>query len=175
MLTRDVDDRVSRRFVAMAAFLAMSLHSTSANAGNLTLTLTGFPAVIDVRNFSVGASKVPSFPSGTVTTPASFQDAGFTAVESSATPLKIAKLITGERLATAQLVVLSPISGQLVSDWTFEEALVTSVSLIHASGASTFPTTSFTLSYNKVTYRVFAADGSVAQRSCWNIVSNVAC
>ncbi len=158
----------------MAAVAASSLLSASPNAGNLTLTLTGFPAPIDILSFSVGAIKVPPVTGGSSTL-ANFQNASFAALESPATPLEIAKLIIGERLTTAHLSVLSPTTGQLVSDWTFEQALVSSVALDHWSAASTFPTTSFSLSYDKVTYRIFAADGSVAQRSCWNVVGNVAC
>ncbi len=174
MLKHDTTPRLSRRFVATVAIAATCALSARPHAGNLTLTLTGFPAPIEISSFSVGATKVPPVTGGSSTL-ANFQDAAFTAAESPATPLEITKLIAGARLTTAQLVVLSPTTGQLVSDWTFEEALVTSVALGHLSGASASPMTDFSLSYNKVTYRVFATDGSVAQRSCWNVVSNVAC
>lgn len=168
--------RVCRVAAAVAVFLGGSLHAASSTAGNMTLNLSGFAAPLDILSFNVGGQITGGFGGGGGGAGAtSFQDASFLAPESAASPLEFAKLATGQHLASARLQVLSSTTAQPVSEWTFTDVVVNSISVDRTgvAGASSF--IHFTLFYNKILYKVFAADGSVAQQMCWDLVLKASC
>ena len=80
----------------------------------------------------------------------------------------------------ARLGVLNPDTGKPQSEWVFTDVLVSSMSIENgaaepkAKQPNTFmvPTTALGLTFAKYCYRVFAADGSVAKETCWDIAAN---
>ena len=107
----------------------------------------------------------------------------FNAPESSASPLLLLWTSNASRRSTALLQISSPSSAALISDWTLADVAVTSVTVRSGDRdwtvgtADTFfpPTVRFTLSFSQITYRVYAANGTVAQRTCWNVLQNRSC
>lgn len=166
-------DRALRR-VATVAIAAISLLAGSSFAGNMSLTLSGFTAPIEVVSFNFSATK-QAVTTGSGPTIAIFNEVNFAAPESAATPLAFAKLVGAQPLTIAQFQLLSPATAQPSSDWTFTGVAIKSLQVSHDSSSGSFPRTTFSLSFNKVAYRKFAADGSVAQQMCWDVVANAAC
>ena len=155
---------------ALFALAGMVLHcwALSAQAGNMTLVIDGIAAPIDIRAFSLGASS-----SGTVISAGkvSYQDVSFSALESAASPQQLLFTSNGVHRASAVLKIFSPATGLLLSDWTFTDLIITSFQI---GNDPTGAATSFSLNFAKLSYRVYAANGStVAQQMCWNVVTSV--
>ena len=155
----------------------------SGAAGNMHLTINGIGTTIDVLDFAVGVSNPASFSGGDGAANSVYQDMSFTANESSASPLLLLWTSNASHRSTATLQVSSPSSAALISDWTLADVVVTSV-VLRSGGRDwtvttpdTFfpPTVQFTLSFSRITYRVYAANGTVAQRTCWNVLQNRSC
>jgi type VI protein secretion system component Hcp len=164
--------RLSRGIAAAALLAATSIHSAGATAGDMSLTIANFAAPIEILSFSTGASQTSGATGGGAGRP-SFDGMNFVAPESTVSPTEWLKLASGEQISSAVLQVLSPVSGKLVSDWTFTNALLTSTEIGQASGG--VATVQFSLSFGAIAYRVYAADGSIAQKMCWNVATNLSC
>lgn len=150
------------RLTAMAATAVIGFHSGNAvSAGNMLLTISGFPAPIEVLRFSAGVYR-----SGTRV---NFQDASFSAPESAALPKEYGAVTRGQYLTSALLQVVSPVTSQLLSDWTFTNVKITYVGVSRDVAIADSTGTNLSFAFDKVVYRVFAADGSVAQQVCWGV------
>ena len=166
--------RLSRRVAAVAAIAAFGLQSTGAIAGNMSLAMTGIAAPIEIIAFSLGATRAASFSGGGGTVvPAVFHDLSFTAPESAATPLVWSMTARNNLIASAVLTIRSPATAQPISEWTFSNVYLTSAQIGQTSDQTA--TSQISLSYGKVSYRVYAADGSVSQQMCWDVTAGVAC
>ena len=153
--------------------------------GNMHLTINGIATTIDVLDFAAGANRVTSFGGGGGggSINSNYLDMSFNAPESSASPLLLLWTSNASRRSTALLQISSPSSAALISDWTLADVAVTSVTVRSGDRdwtvgtADTFfpPTVRFTLSFSQITYRVYAANGTVAQRTCWNVPQNRSC
>ncbi len=150
------------RLTVIATTMTIGLHPGDAvSAGNMLLTITGFPAPIEILRFSTGVNRF-----GTATR---FQDASFLAPESAALPKAYATVTKGQYLTSAQLQVLSPVTSQLLSDWTFTTVQLTYAGISRDVAIGGAPGTNFSFAFDKVVYRVYAVDGSVAQQVCWGV------
>ncbi|MGE5096416.1 MAG: type VI secretion system tube protein Hcp [Betaproteobacteria bacterium] len=169
------------RRIALACFV---VSASAAFGGNMSLTLTGLPAV-QLTGFSTGASMPATISTGGGASAGkvTFKEFTFKATESAATPTLMAKLAGGAHIAAATVQVRSTDGTQLVAQWDLADVLVTSVDI--ANGAAdpkskdaTFfatPETAFSLAFAKYCYKVFAADGTtVASQMCWNLETNSA-
>jgi type VI protein secretion system component Hcp len=158
------------RAIAVVIAATLSFLAAGSMAGNLKLTISGYATPIDVLSFSIGATR------GTVV---NYQDFNFTAVESALTPLLLGWTSSGFNGTTAVLQVLSASTSAPISDWTLTGWNMTSTQVGGASTASSStagaPTTNVSMKFTTITYRVFAADGTVAQRTCWNVSTKLAC
>ena len=138
----------------------------------MTLTFNTIATPVDILSFSVGAW-APSL--RTASTAIGFQDAYFTATESAGTPTLLSTLARGQHFTSIVLRSYSPVSAQVVSDWTFSDVTVNSLHISRDAADITPALTTFSLFYNMVSYRVFAVDGSVAAQVCWNLITKVPC
>ena len=126
------------RLTAMAATAVIGFHSGNAvSAGNMLLTISGFPAPIEVLRFSTRVYRYG--------TAVNFEGAYFSAPESGALPKEYAALTSGQNLTSAQLQVLSPVTSQLLSDWTFTPVRISSVSVGRDNANSESTGTNFSL------------------------------
>lgn len=159
------------RATAMVVVAILSFVATSSMAGNVKLTISGYATSIDVLSFSIGATRS--------STTVSYHDFSITALESALTPLLLGWTSSGFTGTTAVLQVLSATTAAPISDWTLGGWVVTSTQIGAVSTASSStagaPSTNFSMKFTTITYRVFAPDGSVAQRTCWNVNTNLAC
>ena len=159
------------RATAVVVAAILSFVATGSLAGNIKLTVSGYATPIDVLSFSIGATRS--------STTVSYQNFSITALESALTPLLLGWTSSGFTGATAVLQVLSATTSAPISDWTLSGWVITST---HISGVSTAssstagaPSANFSMKFTTITYRVFAPDGSLAQRTCWNVNTNLAC
>lgn len=159
------------RATAIVVVAILSFVATSSMAGNMKLTISGYATPIDVLSFSIGATRS--------STTVNYQNVSITALESALTPLLLGWTSSGFTGATVVLQVLSATTAAPISDWTLSGWGMTSTSVSGVSTASSStaaaPTTNFSMKFTTITYRVFAPDGSVAQRTCWNVNTNLAC
>ena len=157
------------RLAVVAATTVISFHSGNAvSAGNMLLTISGFTAPIEILAFSTSVSR-PSAGTGGAGTTVNFSDANFVAPESAALPKEYAAVTRAQNLTSAQLQVLSPVTSQLISDWTFTPARVTRTGISRDVAIGGSASTNFSLGFDKVVYRVYAADGTIAQQVCWGV------
>ena len=159
------------RAVGLAVATILSLFAPALMAGNIKLTVSGYATPIDVLSFSIGATRS--------STTVSYQNFSITALESALTPLLLGWTSSGLTGATAVLQVLSATTSAPISDWTLGGWVMTSTQIGGVSTASSStagaPSANFSMKFTTITYRVFAPDGSVAQRTCWNVNTNLAC
>lgn len=172
---------------ALTNFSEVTVTATAGTGaiGNMHLTINGIGTTIDVLDFAVGANSVTSFGGGGGggSINSNYLDMSFNAPESSASPLLLLWTSNASHRSTALLQISSPSSAALIADWTLADVAVTSVTFGSGSPdwtvstADTFfpPTVRFTLSFAQITYRVYAANGTVAQRTCWNVPQNRSC
>ncbi|HSN20191.1 MAG TPA: type VI secretion system tube protein Hcp [Usitatibacter sp.] len=170
------------RRIVLACFV---LSASAAFGGNMSLTLSGLPA-IQVTGFSTGASMPVSISSGTGGAgigKVSFKEFAFKATESSATPMLMQKLSTGTHLPGGTLQVRSLDGTRLVAEWDLTDVFVVSVDVNNGASdprgrdASFFatPETSFSVVFAKYCYKVFAADGTtIASQMCFNLATGSA-
>ena len=159
----------SRRALFVLTGIVFYCCALSAQAGNMSLVIEGIAAPVDIRAFSFGVSN-----SGTVLTAGkvNYQDVSFVALESAASPPQLLFTSTGVHRASAVFKVFSPATGLLLSDWTFTDVIVNSFQI---GGDPAGASTSFTLNFGKLSYRVYAANGgTVAQQMCWNVATSTA-
>jgi type VI secretion system secreted protein Hcp len=140
----------------------------------MLLTITGYPAPIEILMFSEGASQSATFVSGGGggAGKVSFNDASFTAPETAAGPLQLATLAVGGHINQALLEVRSATTAALLSTWKFQDVLISSFT-VSASEVDRAPQTSFSLSYGKIYYTVFKPDGTVAAVMGWDLQKNM--
>ena len=159
------------RAVCLAAAAIVTFFAADSTAGNIKLTMSGYATPIDVLSFSIGATRS--------STTVSYQNFSITALESALTPLLLGWTSSGFTGTTAVLQVLSATTAAPISDWTLGGWVVTSTQIGGVSTASSSsagaPSANFSMKFTTITYRVFAPDGSVAQRTCWNVNTNLAC
>jgi hypothetical protein len=164
--------RLSGRIVALGVTLAFCLQATVAVAVNMSLTISGFAAPIAIEAFSVQASG-PSTSATGVVTPTNFSFISFSAVESAGTPVQWQMLARNSTSTSAEFQIRSTASLKLISDWTLTDVRFATVQAGRTSGGQTM--TDFGLTFGKVTYRTYAADGSIVLQACWDAVAGVAC
>jgi type VI protein secretion system component Hcp len=172
---------VLRRVTAILSFVALGL-PVSANAGNLSLTLDGITTPIEILSFKVGASNVGTVVCGGGSGAGKVTYTGFamTAPESAASPILLSGVNDGRHLRTGRLQVHSSSGLTLLSEWTFNNVAMVAFDIESgapdpkAKGANQFlpPQTSFALEFSRVCYRIFGADGKVAQETCWDLAEN---
>jgi hypothetical protein len=159
------------RTIAVTVAAILSFVATGSMAGNMKLTISGYATPIDILTFSIGATRS--------STTLSYQNFSITALESALTPLLLGWTSSGFSGATAVLQVLSATTSAPISDWTLGGWVVTSTQVGGVSTASSStagaPSASFSMKFTTITYRVFATDGTVSQRTCWNVNTNLAC
>ena len=165
------------------AFLACMLApATAAIAGNMTLVLDGVPAV-QVSGFENGVSNPASIASGGGggAGKADFRDFTFRATQSSASPTLFLYVAQGKHIQSGSLQVRSSDGARLLSEWAFNDALLTGFTVNNgpvepkskAGDMFLAPETLFSLAFAKICYRVYAADGTtVTTEACWNIKTN---
>ena len=169
------------RRIALACFV---MSAASASAGNMSLAITGLPA-IQLTGFSTGASDPATFSTGSGggAGKVTFKEFSFKATQSAATPMLLLKVSNGAHITTATVQVRSLDGAQLVSQWDLTDVLVSAVDVTNgavdpkAKNGDFFatPETSFSLQFGKVCYKVFAADGTtVASQMCWDQATNSA-
>ena len=166
---------------ALAAAVATTL-APAALAGNMSLTIQGIPGSIEVLSFSIGATNPGSFASGGGggAGKVKFNEFTFTATESAASPSQLDHVTRGKHIPTARLAILHPESGNPHSEWVLTDVLVTSFGVDNGApdpkgkSPNTYlaPVTRFGLGFVKVCYRLFAANGSVAKETCFDLASN---
>jgi hypothetical protein len=160
------------RGIAVAAAIVIALQSTAAAAGTMSMTVSGIASPIEIQAFNFGASKGYDFTTG-VAQPVSLGEVALTAPESAATPQLWVMAAGGTAITSVVLTVVSPVTAKTISDWTFTDARVTLAQAIAVTNVTTGA--AFSLAYGTVTYRVYAADGTIAQQTCWNVTAGAAC
>lgn len=169
-----------KRSLASVVTACAAAFPAAATAGNMSLTVQGTPGSIEVRSFGFGAKQAVTFGGGGGAGKAEIGEFTFTAVESSASPAMLENLVRGRHIESARLAILDAETGAPRSEWTFTDVLVSSMNVANGEPApkakqpDTFlaPATAFGLSFAKFCYRIFAANGSVARETCWDIVAN---
>ncbi len=156
---------------SLSNFADVIVNATSVSADKMVLTITGLPAPIEILKFSHGANVTSSFGAGAGKV--SVQDASFAALESANMPLQFSRLAAGTHVIQALLEVRSAATATLLSDWKFEDVLLTSVRT--STSAQTAPTSSFSIAFARFTYRTFNPNGSVAARMCFDIQASQSC
>ena len=160
---------------------AASLAPFPTLAGNMSLTIDGVGASIEVLAFNFGAKNpVVLSGGGSGTGKATLSEFAFTATESAASATLFNYVTTGKHSPSARLAVLDPDTGSLRSEWVLTDVLVTAFGVQNgelstkAKQPNTFsiPVNAYGLAFQKACYRIFAVDGSVAKETCWNLATN---
>ena len=160
------------RVVAATCAATIGIWAVAAIAGGMSLTVVGVPAPIDVTGFAFNATNSTSAAGGVHGV--QYGDVTFDAPESAASALQLLWTSENRNVTSAQLRVLSPVTAALKSEWTFSPILFSSFFINTAfDPTATTRGTTFSFSYGKIVYRVFAADGSV--QSCFDSSSSVPC
>jgi type VI secretion system secreted protein Hcp len=176
----------SVRRVAIAALAAALLPAASGataasgGPGNISLTVEGIPATIEVLSFNFSAKQAGSLASGGGggAGKVSFSDFTFSSTETSSSPVLFNFVNTGKHSQSARLSILNADTGKPQSEWVLTDVLVTSFAVQNGDpdpkkpNNFLVPAVAFALAFQKACYRVFAADGSVAKESCWNVATN---
>ena len=170
------DDGAIANFADMTVTTAYGLDAR----GNMQLTMSAPAITIDVVDSSGGASNLPLRDLLKV----SFQDAGFTTTASAMSPLLLDLLAKNTHVPTATLKVSSPSSAALISDWVYTDVTMSSISVsgFYAADAAAFalnqrgvPLVRFYFAFARVKYTVYAANGTVARTTCWDVNRNQSC
>ncbi len=170
----------------LAAILLLALHAPPSGAGNMTLSLAGVAAAIEITAFTTGLSNdVEVTPGGGTTAGASeFAAFSFTSPQSAGSALLARYASSGLHFQSAQLRIFSADGAQLLSQWVLNDAIVSAFSVGNggpaqprATAPSSFlpPVTSFSLRFRQYEYTVYDADGTVASRMCWDLAKAKSC
>ena len=176
------DDGAIANFADMTVTAAYGLDAK----GNMQLTMSAPAISIDVLSSSGGANAGSSGGGGGggAAGKVKFHDANFTMKASATSPLLLGLLARNAHVATATLKVSSPTSAALISDWVYTDVALTSISVTGASDAveTAFTlnqyrvaTVSFSFAFARIKYTVYAANGTVAQTTCWDVQINLSC
>lgn len=180
LLRLQADDGAITNFADMTVTAAYGLDAK----GNMQLTMSAPAISIDVLSSSGGANAGSSGGGGGAAGKVKFHDANFTMNASATSPLLLGLLARNAHVATATLKVSSPTSAALISDWVYTDVALTSISVTGASDAveTAFTlnqyrvaTVSFSFAFARIKYTVYAANGTVAQTTCWDVQINLSC
>ena len=168
-----------RRASVTGSIVWFVVHSAIANAGSMMLTFDGIATPIEVLSFKIGASIPIDLSSGGIGKVA-YDGFSITALESDASPMELGLVNLGRHVRTAVLQVRSSDGTKLLSEWSFKEVLLDSFGVESgpldpkAKAPNSFlpPLTSFSLRFDEVCYKVFAADGTVKTQICYNLKEN---
>ena len=103
---------------------------------------------------------------------------------SAMSPLLLDLLVKNTHVLTATLKFSSPTSAALISDWVYTDVTMTSISVsgVGAADVTAFPlnqyretTVRFSFVFARVKYTVYAANGTVARTTCWDVNRNQSC
>jgi hypothetical protein len=166
-----------RQAAAFGSVIGFLAYSAAAYGGNMTLTFDGVANPVEVLSFKFGATNPGDLGGGGGTGKVAFSAFSFTAPESAVSPLEFFWVNTGRHVKEAVLQVRAPDGTRLLSEWNFRDVMLESFGAesgpldAKAKAPNTFqpPQTSFNLRFVLVCYKVFAADGSVAGQTCYDV------